>query len=152
VLFCPSEDFIDLGPVEYEAVRGANIADGFVVYRGCISGRFLSSLFQGEYTAFSVVCCTSVAPEGHGKLPDAINGGSHPAVRGEGVTGFPGVVVVAYGIFSSVRDAAAKKLVPSDPALRVEGRGDRFHNRFGGGSPSWGCNVCAVDPAVHTVT
>jgi hypothetical protein len=26
--------------VEYEAVRGANIADGFIVYHGCISGLF----------------------------------------------------------------------------------------------------------------
>ena len=151
MLLRPSEDFIDLGPVEYEAVRGANIADGFIVDCGCSSGRFFSSFFQGEYTVFAVVCSTSVAPEGHGKLPYASNGGSHPAVRGEGVTGFMGIIVVAYGILPSIRDTAAEKLIPSDPALRVKGRGDRVHNRFGGGRPSWGCNACAVDPAVHTV-
>ena len=152
MLFGPIENFSDFGPVEDDAVRGANIANGFIVYRGCISGRFLSSFLQGEYTVFSMVHCAALAPEGHGKLPYAIDGGAHPAVRGEGVAGFPGVVVVAYDIFPSGSDAAAKKLVPSDPALRVEGRGDRVHNRFGGGRPSWGCDASAVDPAVHTVT
>jgi hypothetical protein len=110
------------------------------------------SFLQGEDTVFSMVCCTALAPEGHGKLPNAIDGGAHPAVRGEGDSGFPVSVVMAYGMFPSARDTAAKKLIPSDPTLRVEGRGDRVHNQFSGGRPSWGCNTSAVDPAVHTVT
>jgi hypothetical protein len=98
VLFSPIENFVDLGLVKDEAIQGENISNGFIVDCGCISDHLFSASLQGDCTVFPMVCCTALAPECHGKLQNAIDGGAHPAVvRGEGVTGLPVVVVLLYG-------------------------------------------------------
>ena len=98
MLFGPVEDFGDFGLVKDESIGGADIANGVIVDGGCGSCHCLLTLLLGECTIVSMVCCTAVAPEGHGKLPNGINGGAHPVIRGERDTRFPVCVVEAHGV------------------------------------------------------
>ena len=98
MLFGPGENFGDFGLVEDESVRGADVADGVIVDSFGSSRRVLPTLLLSEGPIFTMVCCAAMAPEGDGKLPNGVNGCTHPAIRGERDAGFPVGVVEAYGV------------------------------------------------------
>ena len=71
--------------------------------------------------------------------------------RVKGIAWLPVMVILLYGMFPVTSESAMEELVPTNPALRVEGHGESVHDRFGWGWPCWGCDAGAVDPAVHAV-
>ena len=152
MLFGPIENLIDLCFVEDKAVQWKNIANGFIVDGGCIGGCFFSTFLQSEDTVFPVVGCTTLAPEGHGKFPNAVDGGAHPVVRGEGFAGLSVAVIVLYGMFPIASNLATEELVPSNLPLGGKCSFQVRHDWFRRLCPCGGCDACSVQPACHAVT